>query len=126
MFHALAPLTSTPAEFKLGPALKNPSIAYCHLACERGYRVGMKATKSRMLARKFAREAFCQALPPLSGLENIGNFLACVAFALATGVFVDGDGAQLIESAQVALNRLVPRRKTALTQSRKWTQEIER
>jgi hypothetical protein len=126
MFHALAPLTPTPAEFKLGPALKNPSVACCHLAWERGYRAGMKATKSRMLARKFAREAFCQALPELSGLENIGNFLACIAFGMATGVFQDGDCAELLDSAGVALDALLPRRKTTPSLSRKWTLEIER
>jgi hypothetical protein len=125
MFHALAPKTSTHPEFKLGPALKNPSIACCHFAWERGYRAGMKATKSRMLARKFARDAFCQALPALSGLENIGNFLACVAFAMATGVFVDGDGAELLESAQVALDALLLRRKTKLSLSSKWILEPE-
>jgi hypothetical protein len=78
-----------------------------------------------MLARKFARDAFCQALPALSGLENIGNFLACVAFAMATGVFVDGDGAELLESAQVALDALLLRRKTKLSLSSKWILEPE-
>ncbi len=111
MFHAIAPLTSKPTQINHRPALRNPAVARCQIAWKRAYRTGMKLTKSRMLARKEAREAFRQALPPLSGLDDIGDFIACVAFAMAAGILVDGEDVQILCAAQLALKTLVLRSK---------------
>lgn len=104
MFHALEPLTPAVPEFKLKTAFDDFAVAQCQLSWERGYRAEMKLTKSPMLARKEAREAFRQALPPLSGLEEIAGYIACVAYAISTGVFVNGDEAELLHAAQAALH----------------------
>jgi hypothetical protein len=105
MFHAIPPLTPDRSTIDRR-SLDNPAVAYCFVASERAYRTGLKETKSRMLARKHSREAFRQALPTLSGLDNIGNFIACIAFAISKGVFVDGDDADLLSDAQIALKSL--------------------
>lgn len=103
MFHALAPLCSNPPKFNPRPALENPAVARCQIASERAFRTEMKMTKSRMLARKEARDAFRCTLPPLSALMDIADFIACVAFATSTGVFVDGECAEFLYAAQIAL-----------------------
>jgi hypothetical protein len=111
MIRAHVHLTPCPPDFNPRPALENPAVAQCQVSWERAYRREMKLTKSRMLARKEARDAFHRALPALSGLENIGNFISCVAFAIATGVFVDSAEARLLDDAQLALHALARRLK---------------
>jgi hypothetical protein len=104
MFHALAPLTSIRAEINLKAALDNSTVVQCYLASERAYRCEMKLTKSRMLAHKGATDAFLAEMPSLSGLENIANYIACVAFAIATGILVNEEGSALLINAQNALH----------------------
>jgi hypothetical protein len=109
MFRALMPLmpiSSDLPEFNPRPALEIPAVLRCQVALERAFRSEMNRSRSRMLARKHARDAFCQALPELSSLENLANFIACVAFAISTGVFADGKGAELLYAAQIALKSL--------------------
>jgi hypothetical protein len=83
MFHALAPLTPTPQEIDRRPALRDPAVALCNEVWKIAYRRVMRREKSRLVARKEAEDAFLSALPPLSGIENIRSFVACVAFAIA-------------------------------------------
>jgi len=108
MIHAVTQMMTSPAQVRCRP-LDNVAVARCQVAWERAYRSVMKMTKSRMLARKNAREAFQLTLPSLSGLENIGNFIACVAHAISTGVFVNGEDAELLLSASIALRAITRR-----------------
>jgi hypothetical protein len=55
-----------------------------------------------VLARAAAHKAFQKALPPLTGLKNIQNFIACVAHGMLIGAILDPDGARLLHAAQVA------------------------
>jgi hypothetical protein len=41
-------------------------------------------------------------MPPLSGPENIRDFIACVAHAMLIGAILGPDGARLLYAAQVA------------------------
>jgi hypothetical protein len=42
-------------------------------------------------------------LPPLSGFENIRDFIACVAHAMLIGAIMDNLGTKLLYAAQIAL-----------------------
>jgi hypothetical protein len=106
VFRALAPFKSKLPEFNPRPALENPAVARCQVALERAFHAEMDCSRSRMLARKQARDAFRHALPELSSLENVGNFIACIAYAISVGVFVDGEGAELLYAAQISLKSL--------------------
>jgi hypothetical protein len=118
MFRAIAPLKSNAHKFDPRRALENPAVARCQLSWERAYHPAMRLTKCRMLARREAREAFRLALPALSCLENIGNFIACIAFAVTTGIFSDGYEAELLHEAQLAIHTSALRSRKARTVSR--------
>jgi hypothetical protein len=49
-----------------------------------------------------AHKAFQKALPTLTGLENIRNFIACVAHGMLIGAILFPDGARLLYAAQIA------------------------
>jgi hypothetical protein len=53
-------------------------------------------------AEKTAAKAYREAMPPLSGSENIRNFIACVAQGLLLKVFIAPESTQLLYAAQVA------------------------
>jgi hypothetical protein len=103
MTNALVPITANPAEIELRPALQNPAIARCDQIRERVFRRVYKQQQSRAVANLDASDAFREAMPPLDSHENIRNFIACVGFAMATGVFLEETGLHLLHAAQVAL-----------------------
>ena len=111
MIHPLAPLAPNPNEVDLIPALENPAIARCQMAWKLVYRRVRKLKNSSLVAQEQAGEAFRKALPPLSGLENIRNFIACVTFAMASGIFKEETCTKLLYAAQLALNAVLPRPK---------------
>ena len=53
-------------------------------------------------AAQAAQRAYCEAMPPLSGCENIRNFIACVAHGILLDVFTGPESARLLYAAQVA------------------------
>ena len=53
-------------------------------------------------------------MPPLTGGENIRNFIACVAHGIVLKVFVDNEGSKLIYAAQVAALNEAKRYKSRL------------
>jgi hypothetical protein len=53
-------------------------------------------------AAQAAQRAYCQAMPPLSGCENIRNFIACVAHGMLVEVFTGPESTRLLYAAQVA------------------------
>lgn len=111
MTHAFAPMTLTPAKLDRRPALQSPAVAHCQQAWERAYRNGMKREKNRILARQVAGDAFLRALPPLSGNENISNFIACVTFAIASGVLKQETCTKLLYAAQLAHHVASPKQR---------------
>ena len=56
-----------------------------------------------IISRVAAHKAFQKSLPPLTGLENIQNFIACVAHGMLIGAILSRDGARLLYAAQVAM-----------------------
>jgi hypothetical protein len=55
-----------------------------------------------VIARVAAHKAFQKSLPPLTGVENIRNFIACVAHGMLVGAILSPDGARLLYAAQIA------------------------
>jgi hypothetical protein len=57
-------------------------------------------------------------MPPLSGYENIRDFIACVAHAMLIGAIQSEQGSKLLYAAQVALctvrNQPAPSKSAAL------------
>jgi hypothetical protein len=100
------------SELELCPALKNPAVAHCWEAQELVYRLSMEKKKGRVIALLNASEAYCRAMPPLVGYENICDFIACVGYGLLTRVFLGEMATRLLYAAQVALSTIGPREKT--------------
>jgi hypothetical protein len=84
------------------PALENAAVAHCCEVWELTRRQALNAGNSTVVARVAAHKAFQKSLPPLTGLENIRNFIACVAHGILIGAILGSDGARLLYAAQVA------------------------
>jgi hypothetical protein len=53
-----------------------------------------------------ARRAYCEAMPPLVGYQNIRDFIACVAQGILLGAISDSQSSRLLYAAQVAQGSL--------------------
>jgi hypothetical protein len=84
------------------PALENTAVAHCCEVWEFTRRQALNEGRSNVLARVAAHKAFQKAIPPLTGLENIQNFIACVAHGMLIGAILSPDGARLLYAARVA------------------------
>jgi hypothetical protein len=100
------------SELEFCPALKNSAVAHCWEARELVYRLTLKRKKARVIALLNASEAYCRAMPPLVGYENICNFIACVGYGMVVNAILESSGTKLLYAAQVALSTLAPREKT--------------
>ena len=88
------------------PSLANPAIASCISAYDRAYQQSIKTRKGEFEAGRDAGKAFCDAMPPLCGYENIRDFVACIAHAMVIGAMREDHGAKLLYAAQVSLSAL--------------------
>jgi hypothetical protein len=101
----LVPYLSAPvAPPDSSPALQNPAVAHCCEVWESARREALNAGYSMVISRVAAHKAFQKSLPPLTGLENIQNFIACVAHGMLIGAILSQDGARLLYAAQIAKN----------------------
>lgn len=92
----------------------NQALAACTEAWVRVHHKARKNNEDDFDARERASVAYLQALPPLSGIENIRAFIACVAHGLAIGVIEGSRASRLLYAAQVAKSVL---RQPAATRS---------
>jgi hypothetical protein len=83
-------------------APQNPAIAHCMSAWSRAYKIAEKAGRSDVYNSHESGIAYRHAMPPLTGEENIRNFIACVAQGMLIGAIDGPDGARLLYAAQVA------------------------
>jgi hypothetical protein len=83
-------------------ASANPAVARCLNAWARANKAERAKGKSKGEASIGADRAYRAAMPPLSGQENIRDFIACVAHAMIVHIFLDDTGAKLLYAAQVA------------------------
>ncbi len=96
----------------------NLAVARC---CD-AYTTAMKAASARGKGQVFAtldaEKAYRSAMPPLSGYENIRDFIACTAHAMLIGAIDGANGTRLLYAAQVAAT-LVPKPSPTKSASRK-------
>jgi len=85
------------------PALENTAVAHCCEVWERTRRQAREAGNGVVVSRVAGHKAFQKSLPPLTGRENIQNFIACVAHGMLIGAILSPDGARLLYAAQVAM-----------------------
>jgi hypothetical protein len=96
--------TPAPGEVdKSSAASANHAVASCMSAWEEAYNVEFAKRNDEDDAFDAAGNAYREAMPPLSGYENIRDFIACVVNAMLIGVIEDNKGSKLLYGAQVAL-----------------------
>jgi hypothetical protein len=81
---------------------ENPAIARCRAAGQRAYQAGLADGKSKFYASQDGAEAYRHAMPPLSGQENISDFIACVAHGMLIKAIDESSVTKLLYAAQVA------------------------
>jgi hypothetical protein len=84
-------------------ASANPAVARCMNAWENAYHAEFAKCEDEEDASEEAQNAYRDAMPPLSGYENIRDFIACVVNAMLIGAIEDNQGTKLLYGAQVAL-----------------------
>lgn len=85
-------------------ASTNPAVARCLNAWEPVFRPEMKKQKYRLGAAYDAGQFYRDAMPPLSGYDNICDFIACTAHGILIGAIEVADSSKLLYAAQVALS----------------------
>jgi hypothetical protein len=86
------------------PAIpQNPAIVRARAIAKRAYNAALEKGKETYYATKDANQAYRRAMPPLTGQENISNFIACVAHGILIDAIDGRDATRLLYAAQVAL-----------------------
>jgi hypothetical protein len=85
------------------PVFANPAVVRCRNAWARAYEAEFAKCEDEDDASDKAEKAYRDAMPPLSGFENIRDFIACTANAMLIGAISDNLGTKLLYAAQVAL-----------------------
>lgn len=94
-------------------AESNPAVARCVKAWHAAYRATEKEGEDDVECETAANLAYCEAMPPLFGVRNIRNYIACVAHGTVIGAISRSESSGLIYAAQVAFStrRIRPLRK---------------
>jgi hypothetical protein len=79
-----APATSAPEP--------NSAIDRCYQAYRQAAKTAREQGKYDLEIRSAAKEAYRNAMPPLSGVENIRNFIACIAEGMLNESIGSADG----------------------------------
>ena len=82
---------------------KNPAVTRCLSAWNYAFRKEIAEDTNDHDARQAANDAFLRAMPPLCGLENICDFIACVNFAYRIELISRNDSTHYLAQARVAL-----------------------
>ena len=88
------------------PIPENPAIARCYSEWQRVYKKEKAKGQHWVLAANSAGQAYRNVMPPLTGKENIRDFVACVAHGMLIGAIEGKDGTKLLYAAQVALSTI--------------------
>ena len=92
------------------PRQTRAAIKRCMAAWKRVYKENLKYSEptraEKWLAANRAGPAYCEAMPPLSGYENIRDFIACAAHGILIEAIPEKRANQLLYAAQVALASL--------------------
>jgi len=90
----------------------NPAVQRCCEARERSLEFSRAKKIGNWDTEKFAAAAYCEAMPNLSGYENIRDFIACAAHGMVIRAIDRNEGPKLLYAAQVALSALRSEPKT--------------
>ncbi len=88
------------------PPARNAAVQGCSQAYKTIYEGSRKKGLDNYDSKEKATEAYRNAMPDLSGYENIRDFIACTAHGMLLEVFDSIEGAKLLYAAQVALGTL--------------------
>ncbi len=89
-----------------GAAAGNAAIVACAAAYNEVYLEFVESDCGEPQARQKARAVWHAALPPLTTSDNIRDFVACVAYGLATEMVGEQKAARMLYAAQVAQSNL--------------------
>jgi hypothetical protein len=81
---------------------QNPAVALCYESYTRALDEAEEMKMYTARAHKLAQNVYRKALPPLSGRENIRDFIACVAHAMLLKIIEPEEATRLFYAAQVA------------------------
>ena len=112
MIQAIQPSTAESLEADFYPSLKNPAVALCTEVWQKIHAATLKQTGNVYTADRCAGKAFRLAMPPLSGYQNICDFIACAGYAMLLGAIKEENGTKLLYAAQIALATLPKESKT--------------
>ncbi len=88
-------------------ASDNPSIGRCIRAYNRAYRQKLKELEDGERDNEAVddgKESYLRALPPLTGAENIRDFIACVTYARIIEIICQKEAENLFAAAKIALS----------------------
>jgi hypothetical protein len=88
------------------PSLRNHAVARCAAAWDKAYRTTMAKSKSEYAAQNVATKAYREAMPPLSGYDDICDFIACAGYGMLIGAIREENSSKFLYAAQVALGAL--------------------
>jgi hypothetical protein len=112
MIEAIQPATDQWLEDYYNPALKNDAVAVCAGAWQKIHTATLKKTENLYTAERCANIVYRLAMPPLSGYQNICDFIACVGYGMLLGAIKPENGTKLLYAAQVALSTIPQQAKT--------------
>jgi hypothetical protein len=84
------------------PAETNPVVFRCCEAWKNAYDAAFRKSQDDDVARFIAQKAFADAMPPVLGLRNTRDFIACVAHRSASHMVSSKHATRLLYAAQVA------------------------
>jgi len=94
------------------PSLKNPAVALCTEVWLKIHTATLKETGNVYTAERCAAKSYRFAMPPLSGYQNICDFIACAGYGMLPGAIKAETGSKLLYAAHVALATVPKESKT--------------
>ena len=94
--------TAHAVEEKSSPKTTNQAVEACCKAHARAFKAAKKRSDSKSFAAEQAEKAFRAAMPPLSGDQNIRDFIACVVRGMLIDVIPGPVGSRLLYAAPLA------------------------
>jgi hypothetical protein len=85
---------------------QNPAVSRCCKAWNRAFNASFAREKNIYSARDEAGAAYRDAMPNLSGEQNIRDFIACAAHGILIGAIEEKMSTKLLYAAQVASGAL--------------------
>jgi hypothetical protein len=112
-------------ELSPGPGLDRTTpkdaIRRCIAAWKRGYKASQEKwgdDGDDVFCARDAGNAYCNAMPILSGPEGVRDFIACAAHGILIGAIPPERSGQVLYAAQVALSIVQSERKSAKSTKR--------